>query len=202
MILHSVILQIFHPFIQSPSNMASHRLASFASEDSTPLTVFCASVSQLKRLIYIFHTKYKAPTWSVYLSPPTVQLCDAVLTLRTRQNPIDRRAYFLLCIRTFVDLHVSFPVFSEMAKGFLARAMRDGMMSSEEAKALRGILERHGAHHLLPEKLVSGIIIDFETAARNPENATARILAERFDELAVHDEFTTGIFEDEEEHDP
>jgi len=69
-------------------------------------------------------------------------------------------------------------------------------MTSNEAKSLMAELRRRGAHHGTPKLASSSIIIDFDRAAANPDEARTRAIAEQFDELALQEELTTGDYEE------
>ncbi|OAQ87559.1 nitrate assimilation regulatory protein nirA [Purpureocillium lilacinum] len=192
---HSVVMQLFHPFVREQSSFSKHRLRSFSSEDSCLANVFNASLNQLGRLMFIYQRSCVSATWSIFVNPPLVQLADAMLAARFSRTT-HGRLFFLLCISAWLDLYESYYFFWDIVKGFLARAMRDGTMTSNEAKSLMAELRRRGAHHGTPKLASSSIIIDFDRAAANPDEARTRAIAEQFDELALQEELTTGDYEE------
>jgi hypothetical protein len=191
MFFHSMVIRLFYPFIQGTANYSHKKLHSFSSDDSSATAIITASLNQLKRLALLFQKRHPSTMWAILVNPPLVQLGDVMLNRRLPHGP-DRRLYFLLCLRTWIEMYQSYAVCWDVAKGFLSRAMRDGVMSSVEAKELMTELLRRGVHHKVPEQAMSSIVIDYDLAEGNLEVARVKVLAERFDELALYDEFTTG----------
>ena|SRR3569833_205844 len=193
MMFHCIVIQIFHPFLQMSSGVSFHKMRSFSSSDTCPVAAFAASLKQLRRLLYMFQTQCPSSAWSIFINPALIQVGDAMLSLQSRHDP-GTRLYFLLCIRAWLNLYTSYPIFWDLVKGFLARAIRDDVMGSVEAKKLMTELLHRGVHHKVPGHAVSSIIMDFDLAVMDPEIARVKAIAERFEELALHDEFTTGIY--------
>ncbi len=159
----------------------------------SPLAAFTASLNQLKRLIYLSQTQHRSTTWSIIFNPALMQVGDAMPSPWSHDEP-GGRLYFLLCIRAYLDLYVSYPILWDLMKGFLARAMKHGIMSHGEAKTIMTELERRGTHHKAPEHATSSHIIDYDLAMTDRGAARTRAFAEQFDELALFDEFTTGEY--------
>lgn len=157
------------------------------------MAVFTASLNHLKRLVYLLQTQYKSTTWSIILNPALMQISDATLSPWSHDEA-SRRSYFLLCIRAYLDLYVSYPIFWDLVKGFLARAMKNGIMSNTAAKRVMTELMCRGTHHKTPDRATSSIIIDYDLAMTDPEAARTKAIAEQFDELALFDELTTGEY--------
>ncbi|KAG6036053.1 hypothetical protein E4U41_005786 [Claviceps citrina] len=193
-----MVIQIFHPFMSEHAGYARHRLQSFSSKDSCPAAVVAASLNHLRRLVFQFQSGNSPITWSVCINPPLVQLADAMLNPRFRNvTDADRRLCFLLCVRAWIHLYRSYPVFDDVVKGFSARALRERLVSGEEARRLlKAVRRQRGHHHEVPEHVVSSsIIIDFNLAEDDSDMARARAIAGQFEDLALQEEFTTGSFD-------
>ncbi|KAG6016425.1 hypothetical protein E4U43_003667 [Claviceps pusilla] len=202
LLFHGMVIQLFSPFMSEEIGYAKHKLQSFSSKDGCPAAIIAASLNHMGYLMFQFQQQYASATWSTYINPPLVQLADAMLNQRFR-NAAGRRLFFLLCVRGWVHLYRSFRVFWELVKGFAARALKERLISSHEARRLLKAVRRQGYYHEVPERALSNIIIDFNLAEENPKLATIKVIAEQFEDLALHEEFTTGSFDfadDENKH--
>ncbi|OAQ65032.1 nitrate assimilation regulatory protein nirA [Pochonia chlamydosporia 170] len=194
MIFHSMVIQMFHPFLQASTDLGSHKMRSFSSTDSTPAAVIAASLNQLSRQLFQYQQRTHPATFSIFLNIALVQLGDAMLNRRLCKFP-NRRLCFLLCMYGWLSLYESYNLFWDVTKGFLARALSERLLSSAEAKAYMKDLLRCGVHHKVPQHTVSSMIIDFNLAEEDPDLARIKVIAEMFDDLALHAEFTTNTFE-------
>ncbi|KAG5971062.1 hypothetical protein E4U55_001323 [Claviceps digitariae] len=173
---------------------AEYKLQSFSSNDGCPAAIIAASLNHMGHLMFQYQQKIVSATWSTYINQPLVQLADAMLNQRFR-NAAGRRLFFLLCIRAWICMYKSFAISWDIVKGFAARALKERLVSSDEARRLLKALRRQRKEHRVPEQPISSIIIDFNMAEENPKMATIKVIAEQFEDLALHEEFTTGSFD-------
>ncbi|KAG6004552.1 hypothetical protein E4U21_000936 [Claviceps maximensis] len=163
--------------------------------DGCPAAIVAASLKHMECVMFQFQQHLVSGTWSAYINSPLIQLADAMLNPRFR-NVTNRRLFFLLCVRGWVHLYSGFPLFWEVVQGFAARALKERLMSSDEARELLRAVSRQGCYHKISEQATSSrIIIDFNLAEENPKLATIKHIAEQFEDLALQEEFTTGSFE-------
>ncbi|KAG5933156.1 hypothetical protein E4U53_001076, partial [Claviceps sorghi] len=194
LIFHGMVIQLFSPFISEQTAFAEYKMQSFSSHDACPAAVVAASLNHMQYLMFQFQRQSLPPCRSTYINPPILNLADAMLNQRFR-NAAGRRLFFLLCMRAWISLCSSFPFFWEFVKGFAARALKESLLSSHEARRLLRAAERQRCHHGLPEQATSTVIIDLNLAEENPKMATIKVIAEQFEDLALHEEFTTGTFD-------
>lgn len=102
--------------------------------------------------------------------------------------------YFMLCMRIYKELYVCFPIYKDITQGFLAMGLRNGVISSSEARELMEDLMKAGQHHKTVDQVTRSFTIDFDLALTDPDEAKAHNLAMKFDELALFDEVTSGDY--------
>ena len=160
---------------------------SFASSDSCPITIYNASFQQLKRLLL---QAQKEPSYSIQsglLNPAAMHMANVILAHSGFES---WRTYFLLCMRFWVDATASFPVLADIAQGYMSLAVQNGGLSTLEARRLQKVLAKKGRRHEAGE--FSSVIVDFDGSVERGAFYRANELAERFNELAMFDELTTG----------
>ena len=101
----------------------------------------------------------------------------------------DWRFYFSLCMRYCQELHIRYPVYKNIMQGFLAMAIQNSKISSLEAMSISTRLKKKSRHHNALRDIGGLFTIDFNTALIKPDHASARVLAKRFHELTLLDEY-------------
>ncbi|KAF9775291.1 hypothetical protein IL306_006615 [Fusarium sp. DS 682] len=107
---HCAVLDIFRPFAQGHQ---SYKLQSFSSADSTPKTIFAASLNQLKRLALLYRTQQMPNSYMPYINISLIHIAN---TICKETNDPTSKFYFLLCIRYWQHLYIGYPVFGEIAQ--------------------------------------------------------------------------------------
>jgi hypothetical protein len=122
-----------------------------------------------------------------------LQVANAVLN-----DPSDPewQFYFLLCIRGYQKLFPAYRFAEPLSLGLLTMALRNGIMSSSEAKMLREEFHAVGKHHEQLKRLQSRWTVDLNLAITNSKAAQADTMADRFEELAMFNEITTDGLDD------
>ncbi len=82
---------------------------------------------------------------------------------------------------------------AEVAKAFLSTAIQHRALSRVEAFRLMADLKQRGQHHGSADEVISGFFSDLNLAATDPDEAKVHTAAQRFEELALFDKFTTEI---------
>jgi len=151
--------------------------------------VIAASTNQLKRLIYIYYIQYKGAPFSSWYNPGLLNVSQALLT--DHSDP-DWRLYLSLCIRAWLQLYLTYPIYSDIAQAFFAMAIRHGVVSSGHANEIMACFRQAGNHHERIKQPISSFITDFESVRIDSQNARINALAETFNDIVLFDEFTTG----------
>ncbi|KAK1757131.1 conidial development fluffy [Echria macrotheca] len=185
---HMAVLKVLEPFI----TVKSCRLESFNSSDSSPNTIYNASINQLLQLILWSCAQGRLHSINVYVNASFLALLGALLK-RDPDKPREtsKRLYFLLCIRVCADLYVAYPVYANIAQAYLTMGIRHGVISGAEASALFEELKRRGLHHDAPDKAVATPYVEFEPASTEPEKTQVHVLASQFEGVSLLDQFTT-----------
>ncbi|KAG7421801.1 hypothetical protein Forpe1208_v000184 [Fusarium oxysporum f. sp. rapae] len=95
---HCAVLDIFRPFAQGHQ---SYTLQSFSSPDSTPKTIFSASLNQLKRLALLYRTQQMPNSYMPYINISLIHIAN---TICKETNDPTAKFYFFLCIRYWQHL--------------------------------------------------------------------------------------------------
>ncbi|CAG7561152.1 unnamed protein product [Fusarium equiseti] len=182
---HCAVLDIFRPFTQTQQG---YKLRSFNSQDSTPKTIFAASLNQMKRLVLLYRTQKMPNSYMPYINISLIHIANTIC--KEGPHDITSKFYFLLCIRYWQHLYVGYPIFSHVIQAFLTMAINNGLMSNREAKTLMADVLAGGKHHeLAHEGIQTNFIVDFDLAMTNPDEAGVQAVAQKFEEVALFDEF-------------
>ncbi|KAF5628904.1 conidial development fluffy [Fusarium sp. NRRL 52700] len=188
---HCAVLDILRPFAQGHHN---YILQSFSSPDSTPQTIYSASLNQLKRLALLYRTQQMPNSYMPYIN---ISLVHIASTICKEINDPTAKFYFLLCVRYWQHLYVGYPLFGDVAQAFLTMAINNGLITNREAKRLMAELKGQGEHHGLEDAGIStSLIVDFDLALTNKEEANVQAVAQKFEEVALFDEFAVYKKED------
>ncbi|SCV35422.1 uncharacterized protein FFFS_04730 [Fusarium fujikuroi] len=188
---HCAVLDIFRPFAQVHQ---SYKLQSFSSPDSTPQTIFSASLNQLKRLALLYRTRQMPNSYMPHINTSLMHIAN---TICKETNDPTSKFYFLLCIRYWQHLYIGYPIFGEIAQAFLTMAMNNGLITNREAKGLMAEVKEQGRHHELSHVGISTtLIVDFDLAMTNRGKADVQAVAQKFEEVALFDEFAVYKNED------
>jgi hypothetical protein len=181
--LHSAILDIFRPFVQSPEHF---RLKTF-SASGTPEAVYKASVNQLKQLIIRYRSSYESSTYTILWHTALTYVANAAM-LDADEDP-QWRMYFLLCIYGYETLRRPFRISEAIGRGLLTMMLRDRHITSEDAREILRQLEERGLNNR-SEDIRATFMGDLMLALKHPERATVEHLAGDFDDMALINEFT------------
>ncbi|CAO2658120.1 Nn.00g073800.m01.CDS01 [Neocucurbitaria sp. VM-36] len=187
---HTTVLNLFRPFLEPPHIM---RLRSFSSQDSTSQAVFAASFRQLKRLIYDYRTLVPRHLARSCIFNVAVQHVCSVIVQHTDTDP-SWKFFFRLCFDYWKDVYVQHRVFQAVVPAHLSLALQNGAITAQEAKSMMVEFQGYGEHHKAAEGVLTDSVLDFQAAIENRGDARVDQLAEKFDELVMFDEFTTGEY--------
>lgn len=186
---HCAVLDIFRPFAHGGHK--TYTLRSFSSQDSTPKTIFSASLNQLKRLALLYRTQQMPNSYMPYINISLIHIAN---TICRETNDPTAKFYFLLCIRYWQHLYVGYPIFGGIAQAFLTMAINNGLITNREAKKLMAEVKGQGGHH--GEGISTSLIVDFDLAMTNRDEADVQAVAQKFEEVALFDEFVVYKKED------
>lgn len=191
-LFHCAILDIFETF--DYDEQRNHRLRSFASADASIKGILRTSTNQLKKLVLDCRLHRPRALLVTHANSAMLHVANAILrdaaSLESSSfSGTNCRFHFLTALANCADMYICFPVFGSISRGLLSMAMRDGLLSSKDAKELIVALEERGVHHDVSVKRPGGAFaIDFELATREHEEAQAYAMAQQFDELSLFSE--------------
>lgn len=134
---------------------------------------------------------------SVLWQTALIYVANAMMREGDSSGP-EWRFYFELCVAGLEDLSASFRVFKSVAEGLLGMALQRRVIDIDKVNLVHRELVSLGRHHVPHRKAdddgVEGArwIIDIDLATTDPNAAQGANLAERFQELMLFEEFTTG----------
>ncbi|KAI8943582.1 hypothetical protein NX059_001577 [Plenodomus lindquistii] len=188
--LHLAIMDIFRPFIAQENE---HGPRHYLPKGASPMTIFSASVKQVKALIFEYTYQYKPSDWHAYFPAAIIYAANAVLN--DRFDP-EQRAYFFYYIhvgRSFRSLSTASTVNGTM-QALLALAHAKGAITSAEAVGFTDeFSDDYFAKEIKIKKVSNGWAVDMDKAASNKEAANTDFLANRFQEITLFSEFTEGV---------
>ncbi|XXG96160.1 hypothetical protein Hte_002439 [Hypoxylon texense] len=187
--LHAAILDIFRPIVGKPV-IERPRLVTFAVWDSSPDAAYAASVNQLKHLVVEYRSKSVASTYSILWHTGLLYLANDML--KDTQDP-EWRLYLMLCIYGYESLSRPYRISEIIVQGLLSMTMRETDMTGSEAQRIineikEGSLDT-SASHAFEDKIRATFMVDMDLSLNNPEEARAENLAEKFDSLALFQDF-------------
>ncbi|KAI1813726.1 hypothetical protein GGS20DRAFT_577389 [Poronia punctata] len=179
---HCVIVDIFLPFIESHA-LTPDRLKTFTCM-GPPKAAYSASIEQLKSLIVLYRSKYEASTYTILWHTALINVANAVL--QDTANP-ESRVYFLICIYGYEALNRPYRMSAVVGQSLLTMALREGNISSQEAREIVAQLRRRG---LSPQRadVRATFVVDLKLAMTDTEAARVENLAARFEEMAFFQE--------------
>ena len=161
-------------------------MRSFTSPDSFPKEIYAATINQLKQLTFWYHSQYKEAQFTALFNTGLVMLSNALLNGLTSAN---WHEFFSLCVRCWQDLYVCYPIFHDIAQGFLTMALKNGLISGPEGENIMGELRRRGRHHNTADEATVTFISDFKLAMTSPGEAKIDVMARKFNELVLSNQF-------------
>ncbi|KAK6858686.1 hypothetical protein PG995_005250 [Apiospora arundinis] len=209
MYLHTIILTIFRPFLQSPQR--DQRLR-FTSAESSPSAIYTASVTHMKGIVLQHHIHHHGKLFSTFAYAGYMQLCSAIAGTsdNTESQRHEQQLYFDVCMCFFQDATLQHAIATPIAQGLLHMALESGLILASEMRDVLRRLEERGKHHCSPLQ-TSGtssssyfstvhqahIIVDFELAVVDVRAARAHTLASKLEDIVLFDELTNMVTADD-----
>lgn len=142
----------------------------------------------MNRILDIYHSRFRSPSASVYWH--TCLLFAANTTIRDINALVIRQHHFQRAIRGYEDLYRRYPVMMPIVKGLMALAVETRLITGPEAVARVNKLANKTDQPMGWEPTEACFVVDLDLAMKNRELAHVDSLAQRFDEIAMFDEFT------------
>ena len=170
--------------------MRFHNMNSFSSVLSSPEAAFLASTNQLKRLLLVYRTKGAAAIHCFLWHTVLLYVANAVIRKKRLVVDPDWELWFLLCLAGYKALFRCFKASGRIYRALLFMAVRNGLMAAADAQEAMKKLDavKTPTDHTVIDNL-STMIVDLDLAITDPAAAQAGILAEKFNDLALFEEF-------------
>lgn len=172
-------------------NESHHDIGKWTSPLPSPEAIFAASVKQMKRLILIYGAEHPCAAYSVFWHAGLMYVANAALKSPSDDN---WKSYFVLCIRGYSKLAASFRFASGLAQGLLGMALDVGAISHDEALILNCELRYEATRYGYFKDTVQGFTLDLNLAQSNQKAARVEELIDKFEEITLFNELTTGIY--------
>ncbi|KAK7937640.1 uncharacterized protein PG986_014508 [Apiospora aurea] len=216
MYLHTVILTLFRPFLQSP--LRDQKLRVFNSADSSPGAIYEVSINQMKHMVFQHHLDFPDKLFSSFAYAGYMQLGSAIASAgpsvlgsssnrSTQDRRREQRFYFDLCMCFFQDAYLQHTVARPVAQGLLCMALENRLL---RASKVRQVLEQfrkreehqnHAGYQSRISTTPPQAIVNFELAVVDVDAARAHRLASKLEDLLLFDEFTSTTTTGEDEDD-
>ncbi|KAF4925793.1 Activator of stress genes protein 1 [Colletotrichum viniferum] len=189
---HTFVLDLFRPLIRHGDAMRV-KLESFTSQQASPEAICAASATQLRWLAATYLQTCASASYS--FSWNTALLYVANAAFREPKQGIDgseRRFDVRTCIVGYQKLQKCFRLPQAIIRGLLSMVLREGLITSAEARAIIKDSEEKGKHHPTSDPILAPFVIDLDLCLVDREAALVDRLAAEFDEIAIFNEFTMG----------
>uniref|UniRef100_L2FVL0 C6 transcription factor n=1 Tax=Colletotrichum fructicola (strain Nara gc5) TaxID=1213859 RepID=L2FVL0_COLFN len=187
---HTFVQDLFRPLIRHGDAMRV-KLESFTSQQASPEAICAASATQLRRIAATYLQTCASGSYS--FSWNTALLYVANAASREPKQGIDgseRRSDVRTCIVGYQKLQKCFRLPQAIIRGILSMVLREGLITSAEARAIIKDSEEKGKHHPTSDPILAPFVIDLDLCLVDREAALADRLAAEFDEIAILNEFT------------
>ncbi|KAG6990450.1 Nitrogen assimilation transcription factor nit-4 [Fusarium oxysporum f. sp. raphani] len=194
---HVAILSILHPFtVRARDSSRSLRFKTFPCKRSSPDAAYKASINQLKRLIVVYRKNYMSSTYTMLWHTGLIHVANA--NLGDTKDPA-WRFYLFFCIQCYGRLRQAYRFAEAIGRSLLSMALQQGDLPASEA---RHIMEQYEENQLINPSydIRATFMADLNLAMTNPSEASVESLADRFEDIAIFQEFTNagGSSEDEQ----
>ncbi|KAF4841450.1 Nitrogen assimilation transcription factor nit-4 [Colletotrichum siamense] len=187
---HTFVQDLFRPLIRHGDAMRV-KFESFTSQQASPEAICAASATQLRRIAATYLQTCASASYS--FSWNTALLYVANAASREPKQGIDgseRRSDVRTCIVGYQKLQKCFRLPQAIIRGLLSMVLREGLITSAEARAIIKDSEEKGKHHPTSDPILAPFVIDLDLCLVDREAALADRLAAEFDEIAILNEFT------------
>ncbi|KAK8869271.1 conidial development fluffy [Apiospora arundinis] len=196
MYLHTIILTIFRPFLLGPQR--DQKLRIFTSADSSPGTIYEASITQMKQIVLQHHLDYPGKLFPNFAFAGYIHLCSAIAGTASSinsnaMNKSQRREqqfYFDICMCHFLNAYLQHELALPVAQGLLYMALQSNLIRASKARKILNQFQERGEHHqhyssLLLDPKMTRLSSPYTSTTATPPNMRAQIIINF--ELAVTD---------------
>ncbi|UPK90465.1 hypothetical protein LCI18_001400 [Fusarium solani-melongenae] len=184
---HAAILDVLRPFTtQAASSAKPLTLKTFVSQKSTPDTAYKASVDQLKRLVIVYRNTYATSTYTMLWHTALIHIANAVLD--DTSDPA-WRFYLSFCLQCYVTLQQPYAFTEAIGRSLLSMTLQKGHLSPTEARQMMRKFE-HDLSSKPPDDIRATFMADLNLAMTDPDKASVESLADRFEDIALFQEYT------------
>ncbi|CAI0642728.1 unnamed protein product [Colletotrichum noveboracense] len=186
---HAFVLDLFRPLIQHWEGMRI-KLEAFTSQQASPEVVCSASATQLRRIATTYLQTCASASHSFLWHTALLYVANAAIREPTQAFDVsERRSDFRTCILGYQKLQRCFRLSQVIVRGLLSMVLREGLITSAEARAIIRDSEEKGKHH--PEaEMVAPFVLDLDLCMMDRTAALVDRLAAEFEEIAILNEFT------------
>ncbi|KAJ4005364.1 hypothetical protein NW752_011327 [Fusarium irregulare] len=194
--LQVAILNILRPFtVRARDSHKPLRLRTFPYRRSSPDAAYKASVNQLKRLVVVYRENYSCSSYTMLWHTALIHVTNAILG--DTRDP-SWRFYLFFCVQAYGELRRSFRFAETSGRSILSMTLQQGDISAEEARKL---MEQFEENRLSKpsDDIRATFMADLNLAMTDPEGASVESLSDKFEEIALFQEFTNGGNSSEDE---
>ncbi|RBR26517.1 uncharacterized protein FIESC28_00703 [Fusarium coffeatum] len=175
------------------SEQSPHHVLVF--QRSSPDAAYKASVNQLKRLVVVYRENYSCSSYTMLWHTALIHVANAILG--GTRDP-SWRFYLFFCVQTYGELRRSFRFAETSGRSILSMTLQQGDISAEEARKL---MEQFEENRLSKpsDDIRATFMADLNLAMTDPEGASVESLSDKFEDIALFQEFTNGGNSSEDE---
>ncbi|KAF2010055.1 hypothetical protein BU24DRAFT_496850 [Aaosphaeria arxii CBS 175.79] len=182
--LHTIILDLFRPFL-APEIQQSHK--KYLSLGTQPSTIFAASVEQLKSLLFEYTHQFPAPQWNIYIYVAVIYAASAVLN---DEHDPERRMYCLFYAQCGLKHRPAVQSIGKIGESILAMGYDRNVLQQAEVAQFKKMAEYNDNDERRGPP-GGGFSVNRNSEPGN--DADVDTLAGRFEDIVIFDEFTESV---------
>ncbi|KAK8872451.1 N-terminal fungal transcription regulatory domain-containing protein (zinc finger protein) [Apiospora arundinis] len=189
-------LTIFRPFLLGPQR--DQKLRIFTSANSSPGTIYEASITQMKQIVLQHHLDYPGKLFPNFAFAGYIHLCSAIAgtTSSVNSNAMNKsqrreqQFYFDICMCLFQDAYLQHELALPVAQGLIYMALQSNLIRASKARKILNQFQERGEHHQHYSSLLLGpkmttLSSPYTSTTTTPPKMRAQIIVNF--ELAVTD---------------
>lgn len=136
------------------------------------------------RILFDHLTQVPAQPVCFWINAATIHISHAIM-----QDLTDWHFCFRLCMQFWKEAYVCSRAMLNLVEASLSLAMQQRLITGQEAKVMADEVRQMGQHHNTPEAAIASAVLDLNLAMSDPDRAKMNVIASRFEELIMFDEF-------------
>jgi hypothetical protein len=141
-------------------------------------------------MLLIYKSRYPAARYTILWH--TVLLYVANAAVKDTAD-VDWKFFFTYCLDGYITLSLCFDTCEGIVQSLIAMAVTNGAINKSEALILNERMHEVKRRHADLQRQTGSFMIDLDLALTDRNAARVETLINRFEEITIFDQFTSGI---------